>query len=187
MKKKPSNINLANFLSISRIISVFPLIYCLNKMINIDEYKYYTAFIILYIFLSDILDGYFARKSNLVTDLGKIIDPVADKICIMVVLIYLIDIYHLPFVMFLVLLSLRDIILLTYTIYLILFYKYVSEANLSGKMFMFITTIMMISFIYNLNLIFQIIIYLLSLILLFISTYFYIINHKARLKKYESN
>ena len=36
----------------------------------------------------------------MLTEFGKIIDPVADKICLVVVLIYLIDVYQLPFLIF---------------------------------------------------------------------------------------
>ena len=36
----------------------------------------------LMIGLTDILDGYFARLFNTVTDIGKFLDPLADKICV---------------------------------------------------------------------------------------------------------
>ena len=148
MHQNTSNFNLANILSISRIFSSIPLIICFNKF-DLFEYKIYSIVIIIFIFLSDILDGYFARKLNSVTDLGKIIDPVADKMCLIVVLIYLIDEYQAPFLFFFILLSLRDILLMTLTIYLIIFKNYVSQANTNGKIFIFVTTIMIISYIYK--------------------------------------
>ena len=92
MKTKKSIYNLANFLSISRIVVAIPLIICFENMNDVDpKYYYYSVGIIFYIILSDILDGFFARLSNCVTDFGKIIDPVADKTCFLVVLIYMID------------------------------------------------------------------------------------------------
>ena len=143
-----SNFNFANFLSVLRILSAIPLIICLNNF-YIPIYKYYSIIIIIFIFVSDFLDGFFARKLKTVTQLGKIIDPVADKICLIVVLIYLIDIFKFPFLLFFILLSLRDIWLITYTIYLIVFNDFVSQANSKGKIFIFLTAIMIISFIYN--------------------------------------
>ena len=40
-------------------------------------------------YISDIMDGYLARKLNEVSELGKIIDPLADKICIVAIIIIL--------------------------------------------------------------------------------------------------
>ena len=70
--------NFANFLSLSRIVACFPLIICFNRMNYDPNYKYYSIIIIVYIVLSDILDGFYARKANVVSSFGKIIDPVAD-------------------------------------------------------------------------------------------------------------
>ena len=186
MFNKKSNLNIANLLSLSRIIVPIPLIYCLELMHAENIYKLYSILIILYIFISDILDGYFARKLNHVTELGKIIDPIADKICLIVVLIYLIDVYQTSFLIFFILISFRDIMLLTFTLYLIRNYNYVAEANFYGKIFIFITTIMLISFIFKLDIIVSNIMYYSSLVMLFLSTYHYVKSHMNKIKEYES-
>jgi len=50
-----------------------------------------AAFLFLFLSLSDMVDGYIARKYNQVSELGKLIDPLADKILVMTVLIALVD------------------------------------------------------------------------------------------------
>ena len=87
--------NIPNILSISRIIASIPLVYFLIN-INISNYTFYSIIVVFFIVISDVMDGYIARKNKNTTDFGKVIDPVADKVCLMVVLTYLIALNQLP-------------------------------------------------------------------------------------------
>ena len=181
IKHKKSIYNFANFLSISRILIAIPLIICFENMHKevSSSYYYYSIIIIIYIILSDVLDGYFARMSNCVTDFGKIIDPVADKVCFLVVLIYMIDenyypdYYLNPFLVFYVLLSLRDMMLVSLSLYNLLDKRHVSQANNSGKLFILFSSLMVISQIYEVSYITSVLFYSLSIITMFYSTYYY--------------
>ncbi len=96
--------NIPNIISVSRIILVpiiFILIilsYCTNNYIlylkinDIYDYKVpilflIAAFLFLIAILSDFIDGYIARKYNLISDAGKLLDAIADKILINSILI----------------------------------------------------------------------------------------------------
>ncbi len=73
--KKDDIFNISNILSIFRIILVPLWVYSYFKSPN-----HMMPVIILFISgISDFLDGYLARKYNLITDIGKLLDPVADK------------------------------------------------------------------------------------------------------------
>ena len=69
--------NLPNKLTIGRVIAVPFFIWCYLE-------KWFVAALILFILasLTDMLDGKIARKYNLVTNFGKIMDPLADKILV---------------------------------------------------------------------------------------------------------
>ena len=99
--------------------------------------------------MTDFLDGYVARKADEITNFGKLIDPVADKICMMVVAIYLIIVYKLPFLIFFVTLAVRDTFLIIIGIYLIFAQEEVFQSNTSGKWFMGISALMMSMFMFQ--------------------------------------
>ena len=137
-------LTLANAISFIRIILSIPLVLLL------DDNKLWQAFvIIILIVLSDFLDGYVARKADEITNFGKLIYPVADKICMMVVIIYLIIVYQLPFLLFFVILALRDTFLIIIGVYLMFSQEEVFQSNISGKWFMGISALMMALFMYQ--------------------------------------
>ncbi len=86
-------LNVANQLTIVRIVAI-PL-YLLVLYINRDWSNVLATIIFIIAGLSDYLDGYIARKYSMVTDLGKILDPIADKILVAAALIALIDLDRL--------------------------------------------------------------------------------------------
>ncbi|WP_010169037.1 CDP-diacylglycerol--glycerol-3-phosphate 3-phosphatidyltransferase [Candidatus Epulonipiscium viviparus] len=84
--------NIANKLTTLRIILVFVFM----TVIWIPFFNFITTlWISLIIFIiasfTDFLDGYLARKLNLVTNLGKFMDPLADKMLVCTAMIALID------------------------------------------------------------------------------------------------
>lgn len=76
--------NIANYVTLLRIVIIpfFPLIYLKYHFFGIPLHwmPYFLLFILVFCELTDLVDGYLARKKNQVTDLGKIIDPMADSI-----------------------------------------------------------------------------------------------------------
>ena len=74
------NINYANFLSCLRIV-VVPILVILF-FISDQSPRIFLVFIFTIACLTDYLDGYVARKMNQVSDLGKFLDPVADKLLV---------------------------------------------------------------------------------------------------------
>lgn len=97
--------NLPNKLTMTRIIMtlliviilVFPfdsvgipsLKLFINQAIVIDARYFIAGFLFIVASITDFLDGYIARKYNLVTDLGKMLDAIADKVLVNSVLIIL--------------------------------------------------------------------------------------------------
>ena len=75
--------NLPNFLSISRIFLLIPIIF-------LFEYGFYFFSLIIFVVasLTDYFDGYFARKMNLSTNLGALLDLVSDKLFVSILLIW---------------------------------------------------------------------------------------------------
>ena len=77
--------NLPNILTIGRIL-VTPL-FIILLFYDHPYAKSWALFIFVTAMLTDIFDGYYARKYNLVTDYGRFLDPLADKVMVLSALI----------------------------------------------------------------------------------------------------
>lgn len=72
------HMNLPNKLTMLRVLMVPLLIACFY--LRVSWWSYAAAVIFVLAYLTDALDGNIARKRNLVTDFGKLMDPMADKL-----------------------------------------------------------------------------------------------------------
>ena len=103
--------NLPNKLTVLRVcmIPFFVVMLLLNGGEN-QTYRYIAAAIFIVASLTDMLDGKIARKYNLVTNFGKFMDPLADKLLVCSALICLVDLTQLPAWMVIVIISREFII-----------------------------------------------------------------------------
>lgn len=86
--------NLANKITMIRVLLV-PL-FVIVLFSNMQYSTYIAAFIFIVASLTDTLDGYIARSRNLVTNFGKFVDPLADKVLVSAAFISLIEIGKVP-------------------------------------------------------------------------------------------
>ncbi len=86
--------NLPNSITLSRLLGLPVVVYCLYSDVLIVRWIGFGVFIVAA--LTDWLDGYLARKLDLVTDLGKFLDPLVDKLLILIPLLILIDLHLVP-------------------------------------------------------------------------------------------
>lgn len=85
--------NIANKLTLFRIILVFVFmgVVWLPLGLTIETVLWLSLGIFVVASITDFLDGYLARKYNLITDLGKFMDPLADKMLVGAAFIAIID------------------------------------------------------------------------------------------------
>jgi len=114
--------NLPNKLTIFRVILIIPFVLLLLG--GYHEWSWFTSvfggimekvnYIAVAIFivasLTDLLDGKIARKYNLVTNFGKFMDPLADKLLVCSAMICLVEMGRLPAWMVIIIISREFII-----------------------------------------------------------------------------
>lgn len=87
--EKETNMNLPNKLTIFRMILIIPFV-IIELTGCLGDYSGLTALIIFVVAsLTDLLDGKIARKYNLITNFGKFMDPLADKVLVVSAMICL--------------------------------------------------------------------------------------------------
>ncbi len=97
---KNSMLTLPTKITIVRLVMI-PLLlvsYCLQPLY---EYLFIvTALLFILASMTDYLDGHIARKYNMVSDLGKLLDPIADKVLVAAALFIVIDGNYIPEIMY---------------------------------------------------------------------------------------
>lgn len=86
--------NLPNWITLSRLLALPILLYCLVS--PTVEIRIFSMTIFLIAALTDWLDGYLARKLDQVTELGKFLDPLVDKLLVLSPLLALIQLGQVP-------------------------------------------------------------------------------------------
>lgn len=84
-------ISIPNILSYCRIILSLVFVFLYRQ--GVEHKSLYLGMILICSGISDALDGYIARKYNMVTELGKCLDPIADKLTQFILLICLLSTY----------------------------------------------------------------------------------------------
>ncbi|MFC1559761.1 CDP-diacylglycerol--glycerol-3-phosphate 3-phosphatidyltransferase [Candidatus Margulisiibacteriota bacterium] len=72
-------------------IALIPLVSIILLSPCLPYNSWIAAGLFLFVALTDLLDGYLARKLDQITDLGKVFDPLADKLLVIVVLLCLVE------------------------------------------------------------------------------------------------
>ncbi|HEY3875955.1 MAG TPA: CDP-alcohol phosphatidyltransferase family protein [Candidatus Kapabacteria bacterium] len=100
----------SNLISIMRAMFVLPAVFCIYASQKDTHLYYLVAAIFIAAAMTDVLDGIIARKTDSVTEIGKIVDPLADKIfvgCVVIAMVY----YHLLPVWFTAIILGRDLVI----------------------------------------------------------------------------
>ena len=88
--------NTPNKLTVARMIIVPFLVVFLLTGWGGDANRYISLALFVVASVTDLFDGYLARKNNLVTNFGKFMDPLADKLLVCSAMICMIELNRLP-------------------------------------------------------------------------------------------
>ena len=87
-------VNLPNMLTFARILMIPLCLWFLDR--DTPRAGFWAAIIFTLAAITDLLDGYLARKLNVVSVLGKLIDPLADKLIVMATLVWMVPMGRMP-------------------------------------------------------------------------------------------
>jgi CDP-diacylglycerol--glycerol-3-phosphate 3-phosphatidyltransferase len=121
---------ISNLISLSRILLLVPISLLLLQ--NNPSQRWLILTLVVIAAMTDLVDGMLARRFNQITELGKIIDPIADKTCIAVIGLILMLQNKIP-IWFFIAALLRDLLILLGGLYLSRGKNIVLPSNKVGK------------------------------------------------------
>ena len=180
----------SNLLSTFRLLLGIPLFFMVYQINNSQSLRYFTLCLMITAAITDILDGYLARKYNEITEFGKIIDPLADKVVIGIIGLQLFRIDEIPGYYLLIIIG-RDLLILCGGIIISKKIGKVLPSNIIGKITVVTIALFVLVIVAGLKplvpFLYDFLLYL-SIILVFISFIAYIIRAMEVLRRnsYES-
>jgi len=143
------SLTISNFLSLLRVMLLVPIFQGLSQ--NSTEGNAWALFYMSLAVITDFLDGFFARKLNQISDLGKVLDPVADKLCILgVTFILILPIRENPLPLwFLIVILVREIGIIGGGYFIYRKHGMITTSNIWGKSTSTVIAMMLISYVLN--------------------------------------
>jgi CDP-diacylglycerol--glycerol-3-phosphate 3-phosphatidyltransferase len=123
--------NLPNMITIFRIVLV-PVLFLLLFFTPGKLQSFFAGLVFSVASISDCVDGYLARRMNLVTDFGKFLDPLADKLLVGVALIMMIPLERVPLWIVVIILG-REVMVTLLRVISLRKGNKVIEASMTGK------------------------------------------------------
>jgi len=120
-----------NMLTLGRLVLLPFIFFCLRH--NTPPYTMAAIVLILAAVLLDSLDGYVAHRLNQVTDLGRILDPIVDKLSVGCGIVFLLVLRDFPLWAALIIFG-RDVAILVLVFLLIRRKELITSSNFLGKM-----------------------------------------------------
>lgn len=87
-------LSLPNLLTYARVAAIPGVLVLMS--VDTPRYAFWAAMTFALASVTDALDGYIARRYNLISVLGKFLDPLADKLIVLAVLLMLLDLGRVP-------------------------------------------------------------------------------------------
>lgn len=130
----------SNFLSFIRIPLAFYIYYLISNQFVMNALV--VAFIAI---ISDFADGYFARKWSQVSELGKVLDPLGDKLIVALGSIAIYFQFALPLWVVILIIG-RDVLILVGSVLLVTRFPSVTPSRLAGKIAVTVMTLLLLSY-----------------------------------------
>ncbi len=135
--------------TLPNILSTLRLVLGIIVYFLIAAQHVWLAVILIMIAIStDYADGYFARKNQQISELGKILDPVADKIAVGLGSLALYQSFGLPIWILLLIVG-RDVLILIGAVLLLGKIRKVTASDMPGKMTVAVIALLLVSYLFR--------------------------------------
>jgi cardiolipin synthase len=179
-------ITIPNMVTIVRLIILPFILILLNKGYNI-----WAGVLVVFCGFTDVLDGFLAKILNQATTIGKVLDPVVDKIFYLAIMIFLLFYRNFPLWGFIIIVVL-EFLILTGSYILFTKYRMIPSSNTYGKIAVFLIALSVFFYVIDLDILktnlvlefsLQKIILILGIVGLFIAIFTYWFAAKTAIKE----